>query len=428
MYPKKLQPILNRMAGYNTNVYKIMPLNVDTCTSGKIISVRLPTNCLADLTSFTMMFDAKVTDATANNFGRLPNRLTSLIERVEILCGGLTIAQSFNGYGTAQHIKHIVEGSQCSQRSRHVNNHEDVCLATNVYGEDISTSDEVYPKSGSTIAKSPTFFINDWLGFLQELQPKVLDLGLMSEVMIRITLASDDVCSVATANGAAVAGTAKFELSNIFFTLNTIAIDGVYEDLLEEKIKRDGFLEIPYKQYYSYFSRHTGSTRFSASSQSIDKIYTVLRKSTYNTQGGAVAVPNGDRVDGHEFPQNLTKYLEFVPGGVTDYQYQINNVLYPQFKAGQMDAYRALKMCSDKTENELSTIHQFLTTHFIFPLRLNCDNQIEHLNGFDSRNTNSIMEFSTTGLDSTNDYDSFVLVETTSCLKVGAGKAIEIVL
>jgi len=428
MYPKKLQPILNRLSGYNTNVYRIQPLNTDSATSGKIISVRLPTNCLADLTSFTMFFDAKATNSGTDNVGRLPNRLTSLIERVEILCGGLTIAQSFNGYGTAQHIKHIVEGSQCSQRSRHVNNHEEICENTNVYGEDISTLDEVYPKSGSTICKSPAFFINDWLGFLQELQPKVLDLGLMSEVMVRITLASDDVCTLGALTGASIGGTTKFELSNIFFTLNTIAIDGVYEDLLEEKIKRDGHLEIPYKQYYSYFNRHTNSTRFSASSQSIDKIYTVLRKSTYNTQGGPIPVAHGDRINTHQFPQNVTKFLEFVSGGITDYQYQINNVLYPQYKANQLDAYRALKMCSGKTENEISTIQQFLTTHFIFPLCLNCDNAVEHINGFDSRNTNSIMEFNTTGLDSSVAYDSFVLVETTSTLKVGLGKSLEIVL
>jgi len=84
-------------------------------------------------------------------------------------------------------------------------------------------------------------------------------------------------------------------------------------------------------------------------------------------------------------------------------------------------------MTSGKMSNELFSVQQFLDNYFIVPLRLNCDNEVGHINGFDSRNTNSIMEFNTTGGLSAST-DSYILVETTSTLKIGPGKAIEIVL
>jgi len=146
-------------------------------------------------------------------------------------------------------------------------------------------------------------------------------------------LANDAVCVIPGGGGSAV-----FELSDIHFTLNTISVDDVYSQLLEEKIRRDGFIELPYKNYYTAFSRHTGSTRFSATSQSIDKIYTVLRAADYTTQSAAIDVSTGDVDADVVFPRKLTKYLKFEDSGIADWQYQINNVLYPQYRAKPLDA------------------------------------------------------------------------------------------
>ena len=417
MYPKKLTPVLNRLGGYNNNVYKIMPLNADEITSGKIISVRLPTNALVDMSSFAMHFDI----ATSGAGSRLPNKLSTLIERVEVLCGGQTIQQGFNGYGTAKHILDTVGGSSCKKYSRQVLNH-DFVLTTNAgpYGDAFIASDpEVYTKASST---GPAFIISDWLGFIGECVPRVLDLGLMSEVQIRITLANKNVL-VKAAAGSTVT---DFSLSSVYFTLNTLSVDGVYETLLEDKIKRDGFLEIPYKNYFTTFSSHSGSTRFSNSSQSIDRIFAVMRASTYNQNDEPEQVSAGaGRMEHTE--QKITKFLKFrCPTEVSGWQFQINNVLYPQYLAKPIDAYRMLELAVDSKVMEIPNAQAFLNQYAIFPVRLNCDNEVGHINGFDSRNTNSIMEFTTQG--AVSGIESFILVETTATLKVGAGKAMEIVL
>ena len=59
VYPKKMTPMLSRFEGYNVNSYKFHPMNVDSVTSGKIITMRMPSMALVDLKSFSMWFDAK---------------------------------------------------------------------------------------------------------------------------------------------------------------------------------------------------------------------------------------------------------------------------------------------------------------------------------------------------------------------------------
>ena len=442
MYPKKLTPVLNRLSGYNTNLYKIMPVNADDISSGKIISVRLPTNALVDLSTFAMHFDIDLTGTGA----RMPNKLSTLIERVEVLCGGQTIQQGFNGYGTAKHIKETVEGSSCLGMSRQVLNHPKIVggdtdlSVVDVYGN------VMLPTSHESYDEGPSFIMNNWMGFLGECVPRVLDLGLMSEMQIRITLANKNVLVKAGSSS----DPSEFKLKSVYFTVNTLSVDGVYEQLIEGKIKRDGYIEIPYKNYFSSFANHGSNTRFSNSSQSIDKIYTVLRDSStstgYQTIGEAVTVAGMgplelDEMGNQAFPHKLARYLNFAAREttsasgaatttftpiVTEWQYQINNVMYPQYRAKPLDAYRCLEMAADKKTLEIPSTRQFLDHYAIFPVTLCADNEIGHINGFDSRNTNSIMEFQTNSVP--DNRESFVLVETTATLKIGAGKAMEIVL
>ena len=104
-YPANVSYFLRRLQGYHTNVFKLMPQNTDSATSGKIIHVNLPTNALLNMKSFAMHFDASATEVGGAGVARLPNKITSLIDRVEVLMGGITVQQGFNQYNTAVHIK-----------------------------------------------------------------------------------------------------------------------------------------------------------------------------------------------------------------------------------------------------------------------------------------------------------------------------------
>ncbi len=414
-FPKKLSNLLNRMEGYNQNTYKVMPLNADTVSAGKIISMRLPTNCLFDLSQFTMVFDLSTSNKSSGGttHARFPNNLSSFIYRYEVLAGSQTISQGFNDYGTGRIIKNIVDGSSTHRESRSVINHEFVTpQATDKieddYGHDIHAAAE-----GSVKTKGNTYFIDDFLG-LFELK-KVLDLGALPEISIRITMANDNVLSGEDG--------CKWTMENVHFMCTTVGVDGVYEQIVERKIKEDKVIEIPFKQYYSISQRHSNSTRFSVSSQSVDRIFGVFRDSAYATIGLAV---DYDGFAGYK----LSKYNNFVSGTSKDLktQYSINHILYPQYQASKVANLKLLKQASMKETNEVYSLRTFLNNQFIVPLTLCATPDTDNIDGFDSRNTASICELNTIDLvpETNKAFDSYILIETTSSLLIGAGKALEV--
>jgi hypothetical protein len=354
-----------------------------------------------------MCFDV----ATTRTAARLPNKLSTLLHRVEVLCGGQSIMPGFNGFNLVKHIKEVVHGSDCLKTTRAITNHENVCETTDFYGENIASNDPEAYNAG------PSFMYTFDLGFMGEVSPKVLDTALVPEITLRITLASSDVL-VSSVGGA------DFTLSNIYFTVVSYSVDGVYETLVEQRIRDRGFLEIPYKAYHTFQNRHTNNTRFSASSQSIDALYAVLRPSTYNDQGAAEDISTGDV--GPVYPSKLAKFLNCGKNGLTEYQYTINNQLYPSFRAKPLDAYKQLMLTSDKNTNEIPNYRAYLENYFIIPQMLAGDMVVGHINGADSRNTSSVFELNTVGVGA--NVDSFIVVESTQTLKIGAGKAMKIVM
>ena len=108
-YPANVSYFLRRLSGFHTNVFKLMPQNTDTASAGKIIQVNLPTNALLNMKSFAFHFDAAATEAGGAGVARLPNKITSLIDRVEVMMGGVTVQQGFKKFPT-------VFSKSCQQR------------------------------------------------------------------------------------------------------------------------------------------------------------------------------------------------------------------------------------------------------------------------------------------------------------------------
>jgi len=418
VYNKKLTHLLNRMTGYNQQTYKIMPLNTDTVSAGKIISVRLPMNALVDLSQFGFFF----TISTTGTHTRLPNNLSSFIQRYEVMAGGQTICQGFNDYGTGRIIKNLIDTPFCKLKTRACMNHESVSGDTDDFGNSITSIAE-----GSTIKLK--YYIDDLLG-LFELK-KVLDTGLLPEITIKFTMAQNNVLV------GAGTGDHTWTMEDVHFLCTTVGVDGAYEKLMEHKIKTDKTVEIPFKQYYSISQRHVNSTRFSVSSQSVDRIFTVLRDSNYSTLGTKVDLPSAAH---HKSPiKHICKYNNFESGNhaLFKHQYTINNILYPQFQAERPENYYLVKQATMNEMNEIVDLNDFQKHQYVMPVTLCATRDIDSIDGFDSRNTASICEFNTVNLVSFEAdgttlknpqpvYDSFVFIETTSSLIIGAGKALEV--
>ena len=60
-YPRNLSYCVKRLSGYSRNNVKLNTLNQVTAVAGNIITVDLPTNCMIDLSTFTMYFNGTTT-------------------------------------------------------------------------------------------------------------------------------------------------------------------------------------------------------------------------------------------------------------------------------------------------------------------------------------------------------------------------------
>jgi hypothetical protein len=116
-----------------------------------------------------------------------------------------------------------------------------------------------------------------------------LDSSILPTITLTLFLASDDVLSSVagiglnnsgggteiTDNGA---GGARWAMENIRLVVETFGLpDATYDGLVEGMMEQQGFLELSYKNIYSFENSHTGSSRVAVSSQSVDRVWCAFR-------------------------------------------------------------------------------------------------------------------------------------------------------
>ncbi len=237
-YSPALAYLLDRLSGFSTNVFKLEPQGSNSATANNIVRITLPANSLVNFRTFALHFKAAVTGGTR---GRLPNKIDSLIERVEVAFGGVQVAAGNNYYNVLRHAKDAIMGDQCDP----VLGHADICRIT-------SNETGVAAGTNEAIAK---YCINKWEGFLGTVEPQIVDLSLLPECVISIYLASNSVLTDSNNSNTvanfvtAAGGAAKYSLEEIYATIETVGMaDGTYDAMVNQIMSRVGFLELPFKQ------------------------------------------------------------------------------------------------------------------------------------------------------------------------------------
>lgn len=446
---------VERLQGFSTNIFRLESQQGSSAvaTSSSIITFDIPSNAICNLRSFRIMANMNA-DVVAGAGARLPP-INDLVERMEVSVGGITLAQGANFINVLQEAKKALGATYggCDATMGHP---EYVRAKSYVDGSTIATTDNEVYSSGA----SPRFCIMDLEGFFATAEPKLLDTSLMPDLRVRLHLASDNV--LASVAGIPLAGTgtdiaddgtggARYQLTDIFATIECIGLaDQAYDQMLASMMSSQGFLEIPYKNYTNFQSVHNGSSRFSVSSSSLDKIWVCWRSSGYDTQGGLVPI-NGykrtgaaayvgaadfgkpDYDEGGVFDTNSekykSKYFNFTEASATfKAQLQLNGSYYPQFTATLGDLYAISKnSVLGNRENKNMTLDQYANNYCVQCFRLNMpDSEYSRLlSGIDTRavNLQGIVKTENATADQTID----VFCETTEVLRVGAGRAIEII-
>jgi hypothetical protein len=422
-----------------------------------------------------MFFNVTTTSTDATTQVRLPNDTRSFIDRMAIYMGGVLVQNSFSNYNILVHAKKALGADRCSDTTL---THPEICRAISYHTGDtfnagataVEARHETYDSLANQLA------IVDWEGFLGTAEPGIIDTGLFPQIAIEITLADNVVCpsmgwlqnttlalaaSATTEGIAAVStGTPSYSLDNITMQVEVLGMaSSVLDEVVAQRVSQVGYLSIPFKNYFSFSSSHSATSRFNVNSASWDRLWVAWRDPTggatsaavpvsgYKLKGAfaaptsagsptvAIGLPQYD--SGGSLDTNREKYVarafNFVEPlllgqTVSNFQLQINSANYPAYKLTVPEAY-ALTMNSidvyDKTR--VMSLKQYRTNYFVQCYRF-CLPESDYsrlASGLDTRATSAQCALVTENV--TNSIPCFIFAEVTSELRV-ANRAIEVVI
>lgn len=309
--PANLRFFMSRLQGVSTSHYKIYSTAGDTGSANKIIRFELPSNVLINLKSARLMFNA-VANGSPNAIARLPDDTRSLIERMTIYAGGVQIQNGHNAYNVLTHAKTCLTGMEPASALTH----PEFCRARSYHIGDALGDSESYTDPDNQLA------IDSFDGFLGTAAPSIIDTGIFPQITVEFTLADNNVCTSSAADllsGSKAATTASnvdpaavdnfttqggvaptYTLTNMTMQIEVLGMaSSILDEIIAERIGQVGYLSIPFKNYYTFSSQHSGTTRFNVNSSSFDRLWCCWRHNTqYSASPSAPVVVAGHKVAG----------------------------------------------------------------------------------------------------------------------------------
>ena len=298
--PSTLSLAVSKIAGLSTNSFKITPTTgAGTSGAGQQIRVLLPTAGFIHLPSTKLYFSV----TTTVNGTRLPKFTSSLIQRVQVLCGGVTISAGNPVHGIVESIKNIVRDEEKCLASEH----PEMVLGLDYLGQIFdygatgaqgTGAPESYSTGG---ANGAGIFSVDLGDFFQSLHPNYIDLALMAQIEVVLTVAENSVLSSVAGtfdNGAAAnsfsrdgAGAATFNIVNPVCIANMVSfLDSSYPMALRQRILDQGYVQYHFNEHITFQQSFNGNSRFNLAAASLNKLHTVFTLAGSLTQGGAVPI------------------------------------------------------------------------------------------------------------------------------------------
>ena len=392
-YPRNLQYLAKRIQGYSRATKRLSTLNATTATPGGVITVDLPSNSLIDCHTLVMSFAAASTGAA------LPRNIESLIQRVDLEVNGSVISGCSWHNQLFNMLIDTSMGTDCHNRRRILQNGADVV--------------------DGTATPATRFAITNWLT-LNSFSPQILDTKLLGQVRLRITLDGPG-CLAGAAGG-------SFTLSDISFSIDVLSIDdGLFDAAHAAYLQGGGVYELAFRNYLSYSgaaSSWSQSTKFSVSSQSLNRVWATFIN---QTPTGAIdsTIANSDY-----FVRNGT--------GLANCQFSINGTYFPDYRASPdqcffltMSSYNMLQDVLGGVSPKMTSYTTYKDKMFAVSTKFCHDDPDFPFSGLDTRGNSSIGSFDSqavTGPQGTANLTTLVFLETSSMLRVGAGRQIELVL
>ena len=482
---------VERLQGFSTNIFKLETQNKDSAKQNDIISFDMPSNAILNLRSLKVWCNASANASSGADSGARLCPMNDLIERVEVSVGGIVLSQGTNFVNVLGEVMSALTADKPDSVTGHPEYVRHISYVnklgagaaalTGALNEDYSQA-----ATGSSDVK---FCIDKFPGFLATADPKLLDTSILPDIRVRLYMASDNVLttSAGTSIGSAAAivgppafavgfaaaggvGGGKYELTNIHATIEAIGLaDMTYDQMISAQMSQTGYLEIPYKSYTSYQETHSGSSRFTISTSSLDRVWVSWRATSFNAQAPPIivsgykthgayisgdyetdAIAQGGAAQGTSLdlgkPQYdvggvlgtneekyKSQYFNFAaPQLNMTMQLQLNGAYMPQFSANLGELYGITKnslMGSRETRNV--SCDQYVNNYCVSCFRLNMpDSEYSRsMSGLDTRavNLQGIVKTENTAAGGGRDNLAInIFTESTEVLRVGPGRSIDV--
>ena len=426
--PEDLMFLHSKMDGYARNTVQLNTHNAGTVQAGKTLSITLPRNSVIDLRTLRFYFNCATTNSNAAIFTRLPSDLHSLIRRLTVKVGGRSV-MSVDEYATVYNILNITRGGAMTKGK------ESTChpyVYTTRHGQTNADLTNVQLEVSSGL-----FCLDNFLS-LSEIQPPIIDTGLMPDVIVEFEFMPGDVLLTSTNSGltgvvaANVDNSPSYNISDQYFTIDTLtwADYDSYRSMVNARIGNNNSIDLPFKRYEIYRGSHLGTSVFSVASGSINNVYAAFRNSTtypYSGTAGFHWYHDGLYGAGGHVDKKVYKprYFWFEDFGLNTYRWRVNNQAYPLYDATPETAMKDIEHNMSEfvkpleTNMYTSTADAFKKANFVLPLKLNHDQNLALMSGVDSRGTNSIVEITTKHAAAFDNAEIFMLVECTGVVKIG---------
>ena len=463
--PSALNYALNQISGVSTNSFQVAPTSgAGSVTAGSQIRFLLPSVGMLDFKTTKISFSVKTTGSGV----RLPAYIGNLFQRIQVQAGGVTISQGSSHNGILETLKHKVG----EKKPDYVCGHPEVLGKFALDGKAISSADDNETYDTKLGAHSRLFNID--LGEIAGISPRVVDLALLPQIEIILTVAPNYVLTAVkdpTARATNQMCTANTDAPSSAFEILRPTLDcnmyslmgGSYSAAVASRIQDVGYVQFCYSNNLVFNQVFNGSARFNVAAMSLKRLSAAFRLRSgvpATTIGGAVPVAGssggagavfdyigaGDRYEGRvnqfKYPATAPDQTEVknVSGASWNYnlangdlalQWKINSAMLPQYGCDANECLEMTKWAYNKETLPSKSLCQSLFNDFVFAVPLELPHnewEKKTISGLNSMGTNSYVELVGTGgnLD-TNNFEVFVIAECDTILRAGANKAIEVI-
>ena len=257
-FPKNLVYKISQLQGISKTSVKLTP-DRTTVSSGETFRVKMPSNTLIDLRTFTLHAKGTATQDSGSDKLHFPrNGLSSCIKTLGLYVNG-TLIERIDNYNILYNKLYDLDAGSDQDAKRGVLENADPSIgysfAPTGGATDYSGGDPVIRVNNNATADTNLkMMVNNWLGFISSASTPVVDTNDLNSVEVEITLSDANVLwssADGTASTAPTTTGANYSLNDIHFTISKMIFnDSLYYNLKASKLLSSG-LNIGYSTYIS---------------------------------------------------------------------------------------------------------------------------------------------------------------------------------